>query len=216
VLAFWRRVNRCRECATIAPWRKFPLGRRGTTRFGLMILGEAPGRVSLENGRPFSNPRNLVIRRAFARVVAPREIEPEALFYFSDTVKCWPSSPSGANRSPSAGENSTCVERHLGREIELARPRLIIAFGARAAAAALGHPVKLVEMHAQAATIDRGIRVIPMMHPSTINIAGMQRVGIRSLDDYEAQLAGMLRIEMADALALFDAGLTAVAPRRFD
>lgn len=216
VLAFWRRVNRCRECTTIAPWRKFPLGRRGTTRFGLMILGEAPGRVSLENGRPFSNPRNLVIRRAFARAVAPREIEPEALFYFSDTVKCWPSSPTGANRSPSAGENSTCVERHLGREIKLAKPRLIIAFGARAAAAALGHPVKLVEMHAKAATLDQGIRVIPMMHPSTINIAGMQRVGIRSLDDYETQLTGLLRIEMADALTLFDAGLTAAALRRFD
>jgi uracil-DNA glycosylase family 4 len=216
VLAFWRRVNRCRECATIAPWRKFPLGRRGTTRFGLMILGEAPGRVSLENGRPFSNPRNLVVRRAFARAVAPREIEPEALFYFSDTVKCWPSSSTGANRSPSAHENSTCVERHLGREIVLARPRLIIAFGARAAAAGLGHPVKLVAMHAKAVTLDQGIRVIPMMHPSTINIAGMQRVGIRSLDDYETQLTGLLRIEMADALALFDAGLTAVAPRRFD
>ena len=107
VLAFWRQVNRCHECPTIAPWRKFPLGRRGTTRFGLMILGEAPGRVSLEHGRPFSNPRNLVIRRAFARAVSPREIEPEQLFYFSDTVKCWPSSPTGANRSPAAAENNT-------------------------------------------------------------------------------------------------------------
>src|SRR5258708_37011762 len=72
VLTFWRRVNRCHECPSIAPWRKFPLGRRGTTRFGLMILGEAPVLVSLENGRPFSNPPNLVIRLAFARLVAPR------------------------------------------------------------------------------------------------------------------------------------------------
>jgi hypothetical protein len=44
----------------------------------------------------------------------------------------------------------------------------------------------------------------------------MQRVGIRSLDDYETQLTGLLRIEMADALTLFDAGLTAAALRRFD
>ncbi len=216
VLAFWRRVNRCHECATIAPWRKFPLGRRGTTRFGLMILGEAPGRVSLKNGRPFSNPRNLVIRRAFARAVAPRDIEPEALLYFSDTVKCWPSSPTGANRSPSAGENTTCVERHLRGELELAHPRLIIAFGARAAAAVLRRPVKLAEMHAKAVVMDGGVRVIPLMHPSTINIAGMRRVGIRSLDDYEAQLTGLMRIEMAGAFALFDAGLTAAALRRFD
>ncbi len=216
VLAFWRQVNRCRECSTIAPWRKFPLGRRGTTRFGLMILGEAPGRVSLENGRPFSNPRNLVIRRAFARAVAPRDIEPEQLFYFSDTVKCWPSSPTGANRSPSNGENANCVRRHLRRELELASPRVIIAFGARAAAAALGRPVKLATMHAQPIAIDGGIRVIPLMHPSTINIAGMRRVGIRSLDDYEAQLTELIRDEAASALVLFDADLTGSASQRFD
>jgi uracil-DNA glycosylase family 4 len=208
VLTFWRRVNRCRECSTIAPWRKFPLGRRGTTRFGLMILGEAPGRVSLENGRPFSNPRNLVIRRAFARAVAPRTIEPEQLCYFSDTVKCWPPSPTGANRSPSAAENSTCVELHLRHEMELVRPRLIIAFGARAAAAVLGAPVKLAAVHARLVLTDAGFRVIPMMHPSTINIAGMRRVGIRSLDDYETQLVALLRAEITDALARFDSEST--------
>jgi uracil-DNA glycosylase family 4 len=206
VLAFWRRVNRCRECSTIAPWRKFPLGRRGTTRFGLMILGEAPGRVSLENGRPFSNPRNLVIRRAFARAVAPRTIEPEQLCYFSDTVKCWPPSPTGANRSPSAAENSTCVERHLRGELELVRPRLIIAFGARAAAAALGARVKLAALHGRPVITDDGHRVIPMMHPSTINITGMRRVGIRSLDDYETQLVALLHAEFVEALARFDTG----------
>jgi uracil-DNA glycosylase len=204
VLAFWRRVDRCRECATIAPWRKFPLGRRGTARFGLMILGEAPGRVSLEHGRPFSNPRNLVIRRAFARAVAPREIEPEKMFYFSDTVKCWPSSASGANRSPNAAENATCVARHLMRELAMIQPHLIIAFGARAAAAALGAPVKLAAMHGKPVVVGSGIRVIPLMHPSTINIAGMRRVGIQSLDDYEAQLTQLMRVEIAQALVRFD------------
>jgi|GEM_PF-5881843 len=216
VLAFWRRIYRCRECPSIAPWRKFPLGRRGTARFGLMILGEAPGRVSLEHGRPFSNPRNLMIRRAFARAVAPREIEPEQIFYFSDTIKCWPSSATGANRSPNAAENSTCVTRHLKRELDLIRPRLIIAFGARAAAAALGAPVKLAAMHAKPVIGGAGIRVIPLMHPSTINIAGMRRVGIQSLDDYEAQLTRLMRDEIAPALAQFDSRLTAPAPRRFD
>ena len=204
VLAFWRRVDRCRECPTIAPWRKFPLGRRGTARFGLMILGEAPGRVSLEHGRPFSNPRNLMIRRAFARAIAPRVFEPEQIFYFSDTVKCWPSSPSGANRSPAAAENATCVSRHLARELDMIRPRLIIAFGVRAAAAAIGMPVKLMAMHATPITTADGIRVIPLMHPSTINIAGMRRVGIQSLADYETQLSALIRDEIAPALTQFD------------
>jgi len=216
VLTFWRQVDRCTECPTIAPWRKFPLGCRGTARFGLIILGEAPGRISLEHGRPFSNPRNLMIRRAFARAVAPRKIEPEEILYFSDTVKCWPSSPTGANRSPGAAENSTCVARHLRRELELIGPRLIIAFGARAAAAVLGVPVKLTAMHGKPTVSNAGIRVIPLMHPSTINIAGMRRAGIQSLDDYEAQLAGLMREEIAPALAQLDASLTRIARRRID
>lgn len=166
-----------------------------------MILGEAPGRVSLENQRPFSNPRNLTIRRAFARAVAPRQIEPEDILYFSDTVKCWPASPTGANRSPTRIETTTCIARHLARELEIVRPRVIFAFGARAAAAALGPPVKLSEIHASEIENAGGIRVIPLMHPSTINIAGMRRVGLRSLDAYEDQLAAIFRREIGSLLA---------------
>ena len=94
--------------------------------------------------------------------------------------------------------------------MKLVRPRLIIAFGARAAVAALARPIKLAEAHGKPIVIDGGIRVIPLMHPSTINIAGMRRVGIRSLDDYETQLTELIRREVADALKLFDGGLTAI------
>ena len=201
---FWRVALGCEVCATLAPNRKFPPPARGTARYGLMILGEAPGRVSLENRRPFSNPRNLTVRNAFARAVAPRTLAPEALFYFSDAVKCWPASPTGANRSPSSIETATCVGRHLQKEIAIVRPRVIFAFGARAGVAALGHPLRLAEVHGQTVANNAGIRVIPLMHPSTINIAGMRRVGIRSLDQYEEELAVMFRREIAPVLAGLD------------
>ncbi|HUY17932.1 MAG TPA: uracil-DNA glycosylase family protein [Candidatus Binataceae bacterium] len=193
---WWRATIRCRECRTIAPWRKFPAQNRGTPRFGLMILGEAPGRVSLDNGRGFSNPRNLTIRRAFARAVAPRQLELEELFYITDTVKCWPASPSGANRAPRASEVQRCTSRHLGSELGIIRPRLILAFGARATHAALGYPVKLSLAHGTARRSVTGIRVIPLMHPSTANIAGMRQAGISSLSDYERRLARLMRSEL--------------------
>jgi len=158
-----------------------------------MVLGEAPGRVSLEHGRPFSNPRNLTVRHAFARAVAPLRIEPEEIFYFSDAVKCWPASKSGANRSPTQMETMTCVSAHLGKELAIVRPRVIFAFGARAAKAVIGEPVKMAAIHGRPVDHQSGIRVIPLMHPSTINIAGMRRVGIRSLEDYERQLAALFR-----------------------
>jgi uracil-DNA glycosylase family 4 len=200
LLAFHKEIEPCRLCPTIAPWRKFPLGRRGTVRYGLIVLGEAPGRVSLDNGRPFSNPRNLMIRNAFARAIAPLTLEPEQLLYFTDTVKCWPSSPSGANRSPSAAENALCVARHLSRELAIARPLAVFAIGARAAAAVLGHPVKMIELHGRWLTTPAGLRVLPLMHPSTINIAGMRKAGIRSLLDYEERLADLFRPELAPFL----------------
>jgi uracil-DNA glycosylase family 4 len=193
---FWAGAIDCRECSTLAPWRKFVAAARGTPRYRIMILGEAPGRVSLENGRPFSNPRNLTVRNAIARALAPRRIEPEAILYFSDAVKCWPSSPRGANRSPSAAETRHCVQRHLVREIAIIRPRVVVAFGARATSALIGKTVRLADLHGKVLERPEGYRLIPLMHPSTINIAGMKRVGIKSVTDYEARLADLFRREL--------------------
>jgi len=186
----------CQVCPTLAPWRKFPPEARGTTRFRIMILGEAPGRISLDNRRPFSNPRNLMIRQALKRAVAPSEHDPEQIVYFSDTVKCWPASNTGANRSPTAKETATCVTRHLFQELGITRPRVIFAFGACAASARLGNFIRLSQVHGSICHNPDGIRVIPLMHPSTINIAGMRRVGIKSLDDYERQLIELFRREI--------------------
>lgn len=194
---FWRVTMRCRECPTLAPWRKFPPAARGNPAAGIMILGEAPGRVSLENGRPFSNPQNLVVRQALARAIAPMTAPAEELAYFSDAVKCWPATVRGANRSPSARETALCVSRHLARELALVRPQVVFAFGVRAASALMGQSIKIAELHAIAQDRPGFFRVIPLMHPSSINIAGMRRVGIRSLAEYEAKLADLFRRELS-------------------
>jgi uracil-DNA glycosylase family 4 len=170
-----------------------------------MILGEAPGRVSLEHGRPFSNPRALTVRNAFARAVAPMTIAPEDLLYFSDAVKCWPGSPTGANRSPRATETIRCTSLHLTRELEIIHPRLIFAFGVRAASAALGYPIKIADYHGRPLDHPHGYRVIPLMHPSTINIAGMRRVGMRNVEHYETALAELFRSEL-NRLGLIERG----------
>jgi len=72
-----------------------------------------------------------------------------------------------------------------------------IAFGVRAATALFERPLRLSENHARPLDHPAGYRVIPLMHPSTINIAGFHRVGLRSLDHYEAQLTELFRREFA-------------------
>jgi DNA polymerase len=186
-------VERCRVCPTIAPYRKFPAPRRGTTKYRLVIVGEAPGRVSLEHGRPFSNPRNLTVRRGFALAVAPVALELDDVFYVTDVVKCWPAKGLTANRSPVAAEVSTCAERFLRRELELIRPHLVITFGALAARAVTGRKLSVGDVHAQALDSGRGFKLVPLVHPSTINITGMRRAGINSLTEYEELLARLFR-----------------------
>jgi uracil-DNA glycosylase family 4 len=191
-----KRVERCRLCPTIAPYRKFPAPNRGTAKYRLMIVGEAPGRVSLDNGRAFSNPRNLTIRRGFARAIAPVAVELEEVFYLTDVVKCWPAKGLTANRSPNAAEIRTCAGRFLSHEIDLIRPHLVMTFGALAARAVIDQKVSLTQLHGRAIDSRRGFKVVPLVHPSTINITGMRRAGIRSLPDYEELLARLFRVHI--------------------
>ena len=58
----------------------------------------------------------------------------------------------------------------------------------------------MLTLHGTWLTTASGLRVLPLMHPSTINIAGMRKVGIRSLPDYEARLAALFRAELASIL----------------
>jgi len=196
---FWRQAIDCKQCTTIAPWRKFPPARRGTTKYRLMLVGEAPGRVSLEHGRPFSNPRNLTVRRAFTRAFAGRELED--LLYITDAVKCWPAAPSGANRSPRARELKTCIETHLRREIEIIQPKLIVAFGRMAVSAVLEGVFDLFAIHGTIVQGLGGRPVLALTHPSTANIAGMQRVGVRSIAEYEERLVTIFRSKLGPLLA---------------
>jgi hypothetical protein len=59
----------------------------------------------------------------------------------------------------------------------------------------------MLELHGHWFTTPAGLRVLPLMHPSTINIAGMRKAGIRSLADYEERLAEFFRPEFTIALA---------------
>lgn len=203
-------IAECRMCPEMRGWQKFPPSARGTARYRLMIVGEAPGRASLRNSRAFSNPHNLTLRRAFARAVAPLSLIPEDLFYLTDVVKCWPHSPSGANRAPKHAEVNACVAQFLGREMALVSPRLVLTFGRLAATAVLGSPVSLVTVHARPVVLDGGVRVIPLLHPSGANRRALKHVGIDSLVTYEAELAGLLRAELT-ALGVLDSSAAGTA-----
>lgn len=88
----------------------------------VVFIGEGPGRVEDEEGRPFVGPAGQLLAQALAAIDLKRED-----IYITNVVKCRPPE----NRDPSAEE----VEEHrpfLARELSLIRPKLIVLLGRHA------------------------------------------------------------------------------------
>jgi DNA polymerase len=156
---------RCRAC---------PLGRATTqTVFGegpigalLMLVGEQPGDQEDRIGRPFVGPAGLLLRRALAEV----GIDPDRQ-YVTNAVKHFKYLQRGKRRihqKPNAGEIDVCRQRWLFREIELVRPRLVVALGATAARALAGSPVAIGKSRGRILERETPAPVFVTVHPSAL------------------------------------------------
>lgn len=190
LLALRRRIVACRDCTTLAPWRKFPAEYFGTIQTGYMLVGEAPGYVSWRNGRAFSNPRNHVFRDVLTDLNHPLYRTLEDLFYLADVVRCHPAvGDTHANRAPTPGEVRLC-SRHLRDEIELLRPRVCVAVGRLAAEFLTGLPIKITQEHAKRHSGLFGSEVIVLVHPSPRNKQHLSNMGLTQ-QAYRRQLADL-------------------------
>jgi len=90
-----------------------------------MIVGEAPGEQEDLKGEPFVGAAGHLLDNMLRAVNLTRdEAPPERQVYIANTLKCRPP----RNRNPEAEELARC-EPFLVRQIELIRPRLILAMG---------------------------------------------------------------------------------------
>jgi len=159
-------------------------GFRGHVGDRLMLVGQAPGHLSVERGEPFSGPSGRVLDGWLHRAGFP----PGALrtqVYLSALTKCDPGKhPSGnGDRKPSLPELALC-RPFLLRELELVRPRAILLVGGMAIEAFLG-PAKLEAVVGTA--VDRnGVHLLPLPHPSGVsrwlNEPAHQALVARALD----------------------------------
>ncbi|WP_447977799.1 uracil-DNA glycosylase family protein [Candidatus Nitrospira bockiana] len=151
-----------------------------------MLVGEAPGYRSWANGRRWTGPAGLLLRRALDRLEHPRYRDLEDVFYMTDAVKCHPSVPaSTTNRSPRPCEITACFG-HLVRELEVLRPSVIVTIGKTAA-----------KQVSQAIEVTYGQEeqlptVIPLPHPSPRNLVTIRR-SYPSLRAFETAVARIFR-----------------------
>jgi len=120
-------IKRCTRCP-LHKTRRNAVPGEGSGRLGIMIVGEAPGSSEDEQGRPFVGAAGSLLNKTLSTLGVER-----GDLYITNVVKCRPP----GNRTPTREEVAACLP-YLLRQIEILRPRRIIALGAVSAGALLG------------------------------------------------------------------------------
>ena len=121
--ALKREVEACRKCNLWKNRTNVVVG-EGPLNAEIMLIGEAPGKVEDETGRPFVGPAGKLLDTLLLEAGLRREE-----VYITNIVKCRPP----GNRDPSDYEVKACTP-YLERQILIIRPRVIVALGRHSAA----------------------------------------------------------------------------------
>jgi uracil-DNA glycosylase family 4 len=159
----------CRRCVEAGYLTQAdPLaGYQGRVTDRVMVIGQAPGHLSVERGLPFSGPGGRILQGWLVRAgFAPADFRERV--YISALTRCdpGPSPRGGGDRKPSLGEIALCRPCLL-RELELVRPRIILPVGGMAIEAFLG--AQRLEAVIGRGFEQAGARLLPLPHPSGVS-----------------------------------------------
>jgi len=127
-------VDACRRCAIGSTRTKVVCG-VGNPASPLVIVGEGPGESEDLQGEPFVGRAGELLTKMLVAIGLRR-----ADVFITNTIKCRAGQFIGGriiNRAPLQEEMANCRE-YLDRELEVVRPRVILALGAPAAKSFLG------------------------------------------------------------------------------
>ena len=146
----------CPRCA-LARTRTRTVPGEGNHRAKLMLVGEGPGATEDQTGRPFVGQAGQLLDRILESIDMPRET-----VFIANIVKCRPPQ----NRNPEPDEIAACLP-YLRRQIELVKPRVLMALGGTAAEGLLGVKKGLGELRNKVHTYN-GIPLVVTYHPAAL------------------------------------------------
>ncbi len=149
-------VASCTLCALHAS-AKNPVPGEGNPHAGLVCVGEAPGATEDELGRPFVGQSGQLLTKILAAIKFERED-----VFICNVLKHRPP----ANRNPSTDEIAVCSP-YLLRQLELLKPRVILALGTFAAQTLLQTTQPIGKLRGQ---VHRyyGVPLIVTYHPAAL------------------------------------------------
>lgn len=148
-------IRECRRCA-LCERRKQAVPGVGDRQADWLFVGEGPGADEDEQGEPFVGQAGKLLDAMLGSAGLKRGEK----VYIANAVKCRPPN----NRTPEASEAASCLP-YLARQIELVRPKLIVALGRPAAQTLLGQEIKIGA--ARGKLFEReGVPVVVTYHPA--------------------------------------------------
>ena len=151
----------CVKCPNLAASRKTVVFGVGNPDADLMFVGEAPGADEDEQGEPFVGKAGQLLTKIIETMGLSRQ-----QVYIGNILKCRPDTPgqSAGNRKPTPEEMATCIP-WLHQQIDLIRPKVLVALGATAVEGLLGKTVGITRLRGNWQTY-RGIPLMPTYHPA--------------------------------------------------
>ncbi|MGC9530146.1 MAG: uracil-DNA glycosylase [Candidatus Bipolaricaulaceae bacterium] len=150
-----RRAQGCRRCELAATRTNLVFG-EGSPGAELMFIGEGPGEVEDQTGRPFVGPAGQKLTEVLSSVNVDRKD-----VYITNVVKCRPP----GNRVPTRQEMDSCWD-WLAAQIAIIRPKIIVTLGNAATQRLLSRTEGIGQLRGKFYRWQGGIELFPMFHPS--------------------------------------------------
>jgi uracil-DNA glycosylase family 4 len=148
-------VTGCQACALHKTRTKTVFG-VGDEQADWMLVGEAPGAEEDARGEPFVGQAGRLLDNMLAALALKRGEN----VYICNVLKCRPP----GNRNPEPFEVEQCTP-HLLRQLELIKPKLIVAMGRFAAQTLLGTDASIASLRGRLHRY-RGVPLIVTYHPA--------------------------------------------------
>ncbi len=151
-----KKVKKCTRCSLYETATK-PVPGEGNSRAEMVCVGEAPGAKEDETGRPFIGQAGQLLTKILAAIDLTRE-----QVFICNVLKHRPP----GNRNPLPEEVEACSP-YLIRQLELIKPKVIVAFGTFAAQTLLNTKTPLGQLRGLVHQY-HGIPLVVTYHPAAL------------------------------------------------
>jgi uracil-DNA glycosylase family protein len=154
----------CPGCPNKATRLRVVFG-EGDVNAKVMLVGQGPGLVEEQTGRPFAGPSGRLLDQALTEAGLKRE-----QLWLTNVIKCRAVKKEKgriADRAPSAAELKAC-RPWLDGELAIIQPSIIVCIGVPSAKALIDKKFRLSEEHGQFREWEDGTRRMAVFHPAYV------------------------------------------------